>query len=305
MAVAVAVVVVVLAGGGLALARVPLCGCGVRGCGNAGVQLLQGAVGRGVCRSWPGAAGTAWTPAVVTVRRTPPSCGSSAPVARSPLMARSAHDAKGCWAGGWSAGCGQALHACLSVRTGRLASPRTRRPVRIPAWRGQLSLAADGRRKSSSWPCSIAACVCSTLRALTGTAGPGEGLGRRLRRSAGLAARRAGQDPGPQGVRGVQHAFPDAGGGDEPSRPQGPGLARDRGRADFQRLGELGGGALTGGGPSKSARVRPSSPMRGRSRTTRGRGAVPPPGRPARWRGRIRRPADSPAMRPAARRDRW
>lgn len=35
------VAVVVLAGGGLALARVPLCGCGVRGCGNAGVQLWK------------------------------------------------------------------------------------------------------------------------------------------------------------------------------------------------------------------------------------------------------------------------
>lgn len=49
----------------------------------------------------------------------------------------------------------------------------------------------------------------------------------------------------------MQHAFPDAGGGDEPSRPQGPGLARDGGRADFQRLGELGGGALTGGEPEQ------------------------------------------------------
>ncbi|HVR11471.1 MAG TPA: hypothetical protein VMW75_25730 [Thermoanaerobaculia bacterium] len=33
--------VVGLADGGLALARVPLCGCGVRGCGNAGVQLCK------------------------------------------------------------------------------------------------------------------------------------------------------------------------------------------------------------------------------------------------------------------------
>jgi hypothetical protein len=35
------VAVVGLADGGLALARVPLCGCGVRGCGNAGVQLCK------------------------------------------------------------------------------------------------------------------------------------------------------------------------------------------------------------------------------------------------------------------------
>ena len=48
MAVAVAVVVVVLAGGGLALARVPLCGCGVRGCGNAGVQLCKVPSGGGL-----------------------------------------------------------------------------------------------------------------------------------------------------------------------------------------------------------------------------------------------------------------
>lgn len=35
------VAVVRLAGSGLALARVPLCGCGERGCGNAGVQLSK------------------------------------------------------------------------------------------------------------------------------------------------------------------------------------------------------------------------------------------------------------------------
>jgi hypothetical protein len=35
------VAVVRLASGGLALARVPLCGCGDRGCGNAGVQLRK------------------------------------------------------------------------------------------------------------------------------------------------------------------------------------------------------------------------------------------------------------------------
>ena len=57
------VAVVVLAGGGLALARVPLCGCGVRGCGNAGVQLRKVLPGRdlpelaGLLRALP------WTPA--------------------------------------------------------------------------------------------------------------------------------------------------------------------------------------------------------------------------------------------------
>jgi hypothetical protein len=35
------VAVVELAGTGLAVARVPLCGCGDRGCGNAGVQLRK------------------------------------------------------------------------------------------------------------------------------------------------------------------------------------------------------------------------------------------------------------------------
>jgi hypothetical protein len=35
------VAVIRLADGGLAVARVPLCGCGVRGCGNAGVQLSK------------------------------------------------------------------------------------------------------------------------------------------------------------------------------------------------------------------------------------------------------------------------
>jgi hypothetical protein len=35
------VAVIELAGGGLAIARVPLCGCGVRGCGNTGIQLWK------------------------------------------------------------------------------------------------------------------------------------------------------------------------------------------------------------------------------------------------------------------------
>jgi len=35
------VAVVELAGSGLAVARVPLCSCGVRGCGNAGIQLSK------------------------------------------------------------------------------------------------------------------------------------------------------------------------------------------------------------------------------------------------------------------------
>jgi hypothetical protein len=35
------VAVVEVAGTGLAVARVPLCGCGDRGCGNAGVQLRK------------------------------------------------------------------------------------------------------------------------------------------------------------------------------------------------------------------------------------------------------------------------
>lgn len=35
------VAVVELAGRGLAVARVPLCGCGTRGCGNAGIQLRK------------------------------------------------------------------------------------------------------------------------------------------------------------------------------------------------------------------------------------------------------------------------
>lgn len=35
------VAVVELAGTGLALARVPLCSCGDRGCGNAGIQLCK------------------------------------------------------------------------------------------------------------------------------------------------------------------------------------------------------------------------------------------------------------------------
>ena len=35
------VAVIELAGGGMAIARVPLCGCGDRGCGNAGVQLRK------------------------------------------------------------------------------------------------------------------------------------------------------------------------------------------------------------------------------------------------------------------------
>ena len=35
------VAMIELAGGGLAMARVPLCGCGDRGCGNAGIQLRK------------------------------------------------------------------------------------------------------------------------------------------------------------------------------------------------------------------------------------------------------------------------
>ncbi|HEX3388092.1 MAG TPA: hypothetical protein VHT94_03545 [Streptosporangiaceae bacterium] len=35
------VAVIERAGGALALARVPLCGCGTRGCGNAGLQLRK------------------------------------------------------------------------------------------------------------------------------------------------------------------------------------------------------------------------------------------------------------------------
>jgi hypothetical protein len=58
------IAVVVLPGGGLALARVPLCGCGARGCGNAGVQLCKVLPGgdlpelAGLLRALP------WTPAV-------------------------------------------------------------------------------------------------------------------------------------------------------------------------------------------------------------------------------------------------
>jgi hypothetical protein len=58
------VAVVRLAGSGLALARVPLCGCGERGCGNAGVQLCKALPGQdlpelaGLLRALP------WTPAV-------------------------------------------------------------------------------------------------------------------------------------------------------------------------------------------------------------------------------------------------
>ena len=35
------VAVIELAGSGLAVARIPLCGCGDRGCGNAGIQLCK------------------------------------------------------------------------------------------------------------------------------------------------------------------------------------------------------------------------------------------------------------------------
>lgn len=58
------VAVVGSAGGGLALARVPLCECGDRGCGNAGVQLCKWLPGRDLPRLTELLRGLPWTPAV-------------------------------------------------------------------------------------------------------------------------------------------------------------------------------------------------------------------------------------------------
>jgi hypothetical protein len=57
------VAVVRLPDGGLALARVPLCGCGVRGCGDAGVQLRKTLPGRDLPELARLLRALPWTPA--------------------------------------------------------------------------------------------------------------------------------------------------------------------------------------------------------------------------------------------------